>query len=232
MAQFNLRDLEKYGGQGGGGFFSLKDDRDTAKVRFLYDSVDDVKPFSVHEIKDEKGSKFSKKSVNCPRLYGDPIDDCPFCKKGWPTKVKFYVPLYNIDQNRIQIWEKGKKFGQELSSLCAHYPHLVSHTFEIERIGKAGDQQTIYKIYETGHDDKTLRDFDEVPNPLGTVLQNRTTEDMQYYVDRGVFMDDDSNTSRRDSAYENDSRAYDNRAYDRRTPANMDRTTDRREESF
>jgi hypothetical protein len=72
----SVDDAEKYGGQGGGGYFSLKDDGDTARVRFLYDSIEDVEGYCVHEV--EIGDK--KKYVNCLREYGDPVDKCPFCE--------------------------------------------------------------------------------------------------------------------------------------------------------
>ena len=36
MARFNVNEVENYGGQGGGGFFSLKNDKDVATVRFMY----------------------------------------------------------------------------------------------------------------------------------------------------------------------------------------------------
>lgn len=203
--KIGVNEAENYGGNGGGGFFSLKDDKDTAQVRFLYDKIEDVEGFAVHEV--ELDGK--KRAVNCLREYGAPIDDCPFCKKGYPIRVKYYVPLLQIADNKVVTWERGKKFGAKLSSMCSRYPHLVSHTFEIERNGKAGDQQTTYEIYETGQDDTTLEDF-EIPNPLGTIVLDKSAEDMQYFLDRGVFMNDDSEPVRRNSTSEPV----------RRTPAN------------
>ena len=183
--KIGINDADNYGSNGGGGFFSLKDDKDTAQVRFLYDSIEDVEGFAVHEI--ELDGK--KRAVNCLREYGAPLDDCPLCKAGYAVRVKYYVPLVQIKDGKTVLWERGKKFGQKLSSMCARYPHLYTHTFEIERNGKAGDQQTTYEIYETGQDDVNLDDF-EVQNPLGTVVLDKTAEDMQYFLDRGVFMED------------------------------------------
>lgn len=186
--KIGVNDAENYGSNGGGGFFSLKDDKDTAQVRFLYDSIEDVEGFAVHEVEIDG----KKRAVNCLREYGQPMDDCPFCKAGYPVRVKYYVPLVQIKDGKTVLWERGKKFGQKLSSMCARYPHLYSHIFEIERNGKAGDQQTTYEIYEVGQDDVNLDDF-EVQNPLGTVVLDKTAEDMQYFIDRGVFMNDSSN---------------------------------------
>ena len=213
MAKFGVDDADKYGGQGGGGYFSLKNDHDVARVRILYDSVSDVEGYAVHEVEIDG----KKRYVNCLREYGDPVDTCPFCAKGMFTAVKYFVPLYNIDTDRVQTWERGKKFGQKLSSLCARYPHLVSHTFEIERNGKAGDQQTTYEIYETGDDNATLEDF-EIPNPLGTHILDKSADEMQYFLDRHVFPDDNGGEVRRRGGDE-PTRRNSNDEPQRRTPA-------------
>ena len=78
MARFNVENAEHYGGQGGGGYFSLKNDKDVAQVRFLYDSADDIEGYAVHEVK--IGDK--KRYVNCLREYGEPVSACPLCEKG------------------------------------------------------------------------------------------------------------------------------------------------------
>ena len=50
MARFNTQTAEKYGGQGGAGYFSLKNDKDVARVRFMYNGVDDVEGYAVHQV--------------------------------------------------------------------------------------------------------------------------------------------------------------------------------------
>ena len=206
MAKFGIADAEKYGGQGGTGYFRLENDKDVARVRFLFDSIDDVEGFAVHEVEIDG----KKRYVNCLREYGQPVDVCPFCADGKFVTVKYFIPLYNIDTGKIQTWERGKKFGQKLSSLCARYPHLVSHTFEIERNGKAGDQQTTYEIYETGSDDTTLDQF-EIPNPLGSHVLNKNADELMAFLQTGAFPDGDAPVRRRESS---------EGAYTRRTPSN------------
>lgn len=187
MAKFGVNDADKYGGQGGGGYFSLKNDKDVARVRFLFDSIDDVDGISVHEVAIDG----KKRYVNCLREYGQPLDSCPFCQAKMFTQVKYFIPLYNIDEDKVQTWERGKKFGQKLSSLCARYPHLVSHVFEIERNGVANDTQTTYEIYETGSDNTTLDSF-EIPDALGGVVLDKTPDDMTCYLNAGYFPDANS----------------------------------------
>lgn len=196
--KIGVNEAENYGSNGGGGFFSLKDDKDTAQVRFLYDSIEDVEGFAVHEIEIDG----KKRAVNCLREYGAPVDDCPFCKRGDAVRVKYYVPLVQIKDGKTVLWERGKKFGQKLSSMCSRYPHLYQHIFEIERNGKAGDQQTTYEIYEIEKDENVKLDDFEIQNPLGTVVLDKTAEDMQYFIDRGVFMNDSSNGNSRNNTSE------------------------------
>lgn len=210
MAKFSVEQGENFGGQGGGGFFSIKNDKEVAHVRFLYNGIDDVSGYSVHEI--ELNGK--KRYVNCLREYGDPVDACPFCKAGKFNQVKYFVPIYNMDTDSLQTWERGKKFGAKLTSMCSRYPNTVSHTFEIERNGKAGDTQTTYEIYETGETPNvTLEDFD-VPNPLGTIILDKSAEEMETYLNTGDFESGNAPV-RRDSGVSQQS----NGGYTRRTPA-------------
>ena len=183
MARFKVGDEDKFGGQGGGGFFSLKNDKDVARVRFLFNSADDIEGYAVHQI--EVDGK--KRYVNCLRDYGDPVDACPFCKANKFVTAKYFVPLYNIEQGQIQTWERGKKFGSKLASICARYPNTVSHIFEIERNGKVGDQQTSYEVYETGDDDTTLESFGDIPNPLGTIILDKSSQEMEEFLKKGYF---------------------------------------------
>lgn len=214
--RFNISEADNYGGQGGGGFFSLKSNHEVAQVRFLYNGIEDVEGFAVHELMKDNNPK-TKKNVSCLRNYGDPIDNCPFCKAGMPVKVKYFIPLYNATTGRNELWERGKKFGGRLASICSRYPNLISHIFEIERNGEAGDQQTSYEIYEVGSDDKTLADFEAPNDPVGTLVLDKTADEMQYYVDRKVFPDEaDAPTAVRHAA-QNDGGIV------RRTPATSER---------
>ena len=74
MARFNTETAEHYGGNGGAGYFSLKNDKDVAQVRFMYNSIDDVEGYAVHQVEIDG----KKRYVNCLREYNQPIDTCPF----------------------------------------------------------------------------------------------------------------------------------------------------------
>ena len=220
MARFNTENADKYGGQGGAGYFSLKNDKDVAQVRFMYDSIDDVEGYAVHEVTiDDK-----KRYVNCLREYNEPKDKCPFCAANKFTTAKLFIPIYNIDLDRVQVWERGKKFISKISSICARYPNVVSHKFEIERNGQKGDTSTTYEIYEIGKDDTTLQDLPE-PNPiLGTLVLDKSADDMEFYLDNGYFPPDDEDMPVRRRARQEDEPPFEERGT-RRTPANRRRDT-------
>lgn len=217
MARFNYADADKYGGQGGAGYFSLKNDGDVARVRFMYNSLDDVVGYAVHQVEIDG----KKRYVNCLREYNSPIDDCPFCKARKFQNVKLFIPIYNVDEQKVQVWERGKKFFAKMSSLCGRYAdrdNLVQHEFDIERHGAKGDQTTSYEIYEVSKDDTSLADLPELPN-MDTLVLEKTAEEMQYYLDNNKFPGDrnsSSGSSRESSG-----------GFERRTPARR-----RSEDSF
>ena len=191
MARFTADQADHYGGQGGGGYFSLKNDGDTARVRFMYNSVEDIDGMSVHPVKlVSKNGKEYTMDVNCLREYDQPVDDCPFCKAKMYTAARVYIPIWNIDEGRAQIWQRGKTYFSKLTSLCARYApngNFVGNVFEIERNGVAGDQKTTYEIYKIEDDNTTLEDLDEPQKALGTVVLDKSFDDMEFYLDNGYF---------------------------------------------
>lgn len=189
MARFKHDTADKYGNGGGAGYFSLKNDRDTAKVRFMFNGIEDVDGYSVHQV--EVGGR--NRYVNCLREYNDPVDACPFCKDHMSTRAKMFIPVYNEDEQKVQIWERGKRFFAEISSLCARYVNgisLVSQVFEIERRGAKGDTNTSYGIYPIGSpDDTELEDLPEIPDVLGTIILDKKADEMEYFLENGKFQD-------------------------------------------
>lgn len=218
MARFNTETADKYGGQGGAGYFSLKNDKDTARVRFMYNGIDDVEGYAVHQVEIDG----KKRWVNCLREYNEPKDKCPFCRENKFTSAKLFVPIYNVDEDKCQVWERGKKFISKISSICARYPNVVSHVFEIERNGKKGETTTTYEIYEVDKDDTTIEDLPEPSNILGTVVLDKSAEDMEFYLDNGYFPPDDEDVPVRRRSSRQEEPEEDRRG-SRRTPATSGR---------
>lgn len=216
MGRFGVNDAENYGGSGSSSFFSLKNDKDIARVRFMYNTMDDIEGLAVHEV--TVGDK--KRYVNCLRAYDEPRSKCPFCEANNMQKAKFYIPLYNLDTDEVQIWERGRNFAQKLSSICARYSSadkpLVSHIFEIERNGKPRDTSTTYEIYEVGCDDTRLEDLPEAPQVLGTIVLDKDADEMLHFLDRGEFPEGNSGGD----GYREQRRGDEDRPSGRRTPSN------------
>ena len=200
MARFNASEIENYGTQSNrGGFFSLSKDKETAKVRFMYEKAEDIEGYAVHKVR--VGDK--ERYVNCLREYNEPVDKCPFCQAKLAVQAKMFIPVYNEDADQIQIWERGKTFYGKISGLSARYPNLVATEFEIERNGKPNDTKTTYEIYPMGAPDgTTIQDIlddlqmDELPSPLGTIILDKSAEEMEAYLNDGEFPSDDVPTRR------------------------------------
>lgn len=192
MARLTGENIEQYtsGGSNNSGYFALKDDKDTARVRFLYEGAGEVEGYTVHRVSVGDRERY----VNCLVEEGGSVADCPFCQAKYPKFAKLFIPLYNEDADQFQIWERGQKFYGTISGLCARYPNLVSRTFDIERNGKKGEQTTTYSVYPVGDADGTkvqdiLDDLgmESMPDPLGTIILNKTADDMEHYVEYGNF---------------------------------------------
>lgn len=221
MGRFRYDEADNYGGTGGAGYFSLKNDKDVARVRFMYNGIEDISGYAVHEVK--IGDK--KRYVNCLREYNQPLDACPFCAAKKFQAAKMFIPLYNVDEERVQVWERGKKFFAKMTSICARYASkdsLCSHVFEIERNGKKGETSTTYEIYEVDRDDTTLEDLPEVQDPVGSIILDKTADDMNYFLDTGEFPpedDEDAPIRRRGRKDADEPPFEENRRGARRTPA-------------
>ncbi len=197
MGRFNVSDIDNYGNNSGSSFFSLKNDGDTARVRFMYNTAEDIVGYAVHEVTDENGRK---RYVSCLREYNEPKSKCPLCAANNVQKAKIYIPIYDVDEEEVKLWERGKTYFAEISAICARYSSadtpLVAQVFDIERIGKKNDPKTVYRPYPVGSPDNTrLEDLPEPPDALGSIVLEKTAEEMQNYLDTGSF--DGASTPRR-----------------------------------
>lgn len=201
MGRVKFEDLDKFNGSGSykqaPPRFKLEDDGDVAQVRFLLEDQDDLNKCYVntHKIKLGKTAKFPNWNVSCLRDdYDEPMKNCPFCQAGISSSVKVFLPLYNLDTDRFEFWERGKTFVPKMTKRMAKYQDFPSHIFEIEREGEAGSKSTTYALSEVDEDDVTLDELleqlglDKVPDVIdsGFVLE-KTKDEMETYLDTGNF---------------------------------------------
>lgn len=182
MAKIGVDEVENYG-SGGSNFFTLKNDKDVEQVRFMYNQSDELSGYAVHEV--EVDGK--KRYVNCLRAYNEPVDKCPLCAAKSKVIVKFFAKVFTVNDNTARIWERGRNFGQWMSGLFTRYTPLVGAIIEIERNGKAGDKNTTYLPFPVKVDDTKLEDLPEAVEPLGSIILDKTFEELDYFVQSGSF---------------------------------------------
>lgn len=212
MGRISLNDIDNYGVSNSGSFFQLKDDGDNARVRFLYNGIEDLTPYVVHEV--EIGDK--RRYVNCLRNYNDPVDKCPLCAANYRAVPKLFLKLYNEDVSECQIWERGKTYASRISNLAAHFNPLVNQIVEISRIGKKGDMQTRYEFLPLENEPVNLDDYD-CPEPLGTIILDKSAEELNEFLDLGSFPDSAVAVA---NARSNDDVPFRGGNTQRRTPSN------------
>lgn len=183
MARFSFEEADNYGG-GKSSFFGLRDDGDTAKIRFLLNDLNDLQGVATHQI--EVGDR--RMDVECLRAYDEPVDNCPLCAAGYKQDAKLFIPVYDEGAKESKFWSRGKTYFQKLSSLCSHYNPLVGTLFELERVGKKGDTNTTYETYMIKSDDAKVQDFPEI-KPEGVCFQVKTYEELERYLQTGEFED-------------------------------------------
>lgn len=182
MAKFNYQESEHYG-SAKSSYFSLKDDGNTARIRFLYRTMDDVLGVSVHEIQLSDGTTMD---VECLRAYNEPVDKCPLCSANIKTKASLFVPVYDVDDDQVKIWTRGKTFFNKLSNLCSHNKCLVNTVFEVERKGAKGDSKTTYELYPIQTDNVDINDLPEVQIE-DVAYKVKTFDELNRFLQTGTF---------------------------------------------
>lgn len=189
MGTFGFNDSDKYGQSNAGSYFQLKEDKDTANVRFLYRTIEDITGNIVHEIHtdgDPSNIK-SRKLINCLRSYDEPLSNCPLCASGSKQLPKLFIKIFNEDTQEPQLWERGKSYFQRLAGLASHYNPLCDEIVSIERHGVKGDMQTKYEFYPIENKPFDMDSID-IPDPLdGTTIVELTADEMQDFVTNGVY---------------------------------------------
>ena len=135
------------------GFFTLRNHGDSAKVIFLYRSPKDVLVADVHYIL----SNDIKGYVHCTG------PNCPACAKRIRKDAKIFTPLYNLETERIEFFDRNMKYWepqlhQDVFQKFGDDPSLV--IFNITRNGGVGDPNTRYVI--TGVNSNNLISYDEI----------------------------------------------------------------------
>ena len=190
MARFELARTEKFGGQGGGGFFTLKG-KNTAHIRFLYNDASDVDGYTVHGVKVHGKDRY----VDCLCGENEDQNKCPFCRAGMRTEVRFFVPVYNEDTDTVLTWDRGKAFGRRLENLFNKYAveaPLSATCFNVSReINEDGFPY--YKIKPEYNDGTEVDELPEYTTTVyGKLILIKSADEMEYYLENGDFQEEDT----------------------------------------
>lgn len=224
MPVVGIDDVDNYKTGGDYNYLVLKEDGDTAKVRFYIETMDDLRFYVVHQITTKDGKT---RYVNCLRTYDQPIDDCPFCRealqnKDFNTVVKMFLPVYDMKEKQVKLFERGRTFKDEIQGHIRRNAPLVSYPCEIERCGAKGDTKTVYKVYPLAQekDNTLIKDLPEVEDLIGTYVLDFSIEDMEDFIANGTVAsanNQEDNLPRRTSRNSEQSSQENNTVSRRRT---------------
>jgi len=123
------------------GLFRLVNDGDHADVIFLYQSMKDMLVAQAHYIKSADYSGY----VHCCE------QGCPACGKGIRVQTKLFIPIYNIDKDEIEFWDRNMKFEPVMEqTVFNRFPNPSEFVFRITRHGVPNDINTTYSIEAVG----------------------------------------------------------------------------------
>jgi hypothetical protein len=163
-------------------WFSIKEDRGTRRVRFLYNDLNDVYFDVIHEVKVNNRTT----QIQCLNARGEDVNNCPLCSKGHYQKVVLYIPVLDVDTNEVLIWTRSKTWLQQIQGLMARNNPLSGTVFEIMRIGTKGDMKTQYMPQPISmNDGKTVQQIlqelnTQLPDPASYMKIMDFNEMMQY----------------------------------------------------
>ena len=142
-----------------GKFFMLRNDGDSADVVFLYRNVNDVLVADVHYIKSDMYTGYA-------HCLGKGCPACNYGERGIRIQTKLFIPVYNIDANEIQFFDRTMRFEPQLMhDVFDMYDNPSQCVYRIIRHGAAGSVDTTYEIKLLGKN--TLGTYEEILNKFG-----------------------------------------------------------------
>lgn len=223
MAKISINKSGQYQQNSNSEFFTLKDDGDSARVRFLYSDPngEDIDYFLVHEVEIDGKRRY----VSCNAIDDEGrmhTEDCPLCKSGNKPKEKLFLQLFDEDDQKLKIWERGKNFVAKIITYLNRYGALVEQPFDIERRGKKGDTNTTYELFALAKDGKHLEDFPEKQQLEGTYILKVSKQEMYDIVD-GVYSVSNNTQEQEEQPPQRQRRVQEEEPVRRRRRSNEDR---------
>lgn len=194
--KISLQNSGKYSSGSTNDFFTLENDGDIAQVRFLYEEPDggDIDYYVVHEVEID-GKKRYVACLAIDEEGGVHTEDCPLCQAGYKRVEKLFLQVYVESEDKVKTWDRGKTFVPKILTYINRYGSLVAQPIEIERHGKKGDTNTSYDLFPLEKDNKTVADFPEKQELLGTFILDLSAEDCDAILEGTYKLPNSDNSS-------------------------------------
>lgn len=211
MAKFSFDQMMQHTTGGGSSFFSLKENEE-ARVRFLYNTFNDIEGYTVHEF--NKNNNYA--TIVCARQEGESKEVCKWCMMDNKPVNRVIVPVYNEDNGELQYWKRSEQWIKDtllpqIEEVVKLGAAISSQVYKVKRKGKGLD--TVYSLIQIGGPDgKTKEQFGEIKDPFSINMIREADYDFDPYAN----MDN--------NAQQNNNQTYNNGGFT--TPQATRRTTD------
>ena len=120
-------------------YFGLAKEGDSAIIRIMDDTKDDLEPLATHPVK----IKGKYRRVSCLRDAKEPIEMCPLCAADVVREKKVYIHLIEyitMSDGSImptpRVWERPTGYINELKEYMEDYAPISNTVFKIKRTGQ------------------------------------------------------------------------------------------------
>lgn len=175
-------------------YFALKNDRDSALVRFMHDTVESFDVVDTHDVK--IGER--QRRIACTGDNGS-TEPCPFCAAGMPVRQRMYVHLLQYDTDSTgkitvtpKVWDRPVGYAYKMRDFINNYGPLSDMLFVIVRNGAARDPSTSYSEMPAMPNRYPPENYPKINafenyTAKGTAVMQRSAADMQTYLETGNF---------------------------------------------
>ena len=204
--------IKKYDNVGAkAGWFSLKDDGDSATVRMLhkgqigteeYGSPKyDLDVFEVHKLDVDGSGK--ERTILCKG------ENCEICKAGNKSSLRMFLQMINLDEKdkekQLQLWERGITDIKQILGIIEEYGDLNSRDIKIKRSGAKNSLKTTYQYFPK---DKTERELPEKQNLVGNLILDLSREDQIKAIEGRLEIKKNNNSSAGGDTDQDNSRVF------------------------
>lgn len=187
-----LMDTKRDLSSGGGNFFRLGEGQ-SAKVRFLYNTTEEIlrEGLLVHVLRPELTGQKYNQEVLCGATSDETAkQDCKWCAQEIRPVGRYPLALYNEATHQVEYWSKSKQWVENtllvvLSNSILQGQPISGQVFRIIRAGNGTDTQ--YTILPDGQSDgKQPAEFGEIKVPEERNCYRPTDYEFPVVTNNGV----------------------------------------------